>query len=437
MDIIKTFENNNAGMHITIKGTHEEPLFRASDIAAILEMTNIRVMIKDFDNTEKGVSNAYTLGGEQEVTFLTEKGLYQVLFTSRKPIAKQFKNWVCEVIKEIRLNGRYQLEQQLKDTITLKEQNLLTNFSKKTINYLGYVDKEKKIVKYGWTDDGETRIENHKKDYKKDFTFEYIYESQYAREIERQITQHPSIKPRLIEREYNKKNRVELIQLDLEFTIKDVDKIIKKIKDQVESKEKDKNKNSEIDKLKLELLQEKEKYQKEIEKLKNEINEFKRKCNIKMVDYSCSICKYTTGNKSHILRHIKQTKCSEKEAKILEIDTVNQCEYCKKIYTSKSSLIKHTRLCKENKQIKIQKTKNNELRKQLFNKYFITNDNEIECIYCSWTTKRFYYAIYHKQKAIYDGLKYDCKSCIKLSDEENNDWKQLFISEEKDENTIL
>lgn len=32
MDIIKAFENNDATLHITIHGTHEEPLFRASDI---------------------------------------------------------------------------------------------------------------------------------------------------------------------------------------------------------------------------------------------------------------------------------------------------------------------------------------------------------------------------------------------------------------------
>ena len=114
MDIIKAFENNEATMHITIRGTHEEPLFRASDIGEVLEMTNIRQSIQDFDNTEKhGVSITDIIGREQETTFLTEKGLYKLLFKSRKPIAKQFTDWVCEVIKEIRLNGKYQLEKQV------------------------------------------------------------------------------------------------------------------------------------------------------------------------------------------------------------------------------------------------------------------------------------------------------------------------------------
>ena len=65
MEIIKAFENNDLNMHVTIRGTHEEPLFRASDIGAVLEMTNIRVMTKDFDQTEKVVSIVYTLGGKQ------------------------------------------------------------------------------------------------------------------------------------------------------------------------------------------------------------------------------------------------------------------------------------------------------------------------------------------------------------------------------------
>ena len=66
MDIIKAFENNNATMHITIRGTHEEPLFRASDIGEVLEITAIRSVIRDFDNSEKAVHSMHTPGGSQE-----------------------------------------------------------------------------------------------------------------------------------------------------------------------------------------------------------------------------------------------------------------------------------------------------------------------------------------------------------------------------------
>ena len=121
MEVVKAFNANSLHTEIVIKGTHEEPLFRASDIGEILEMSNIRVTIQNYDDTERHVSTTYTSTGAKQVTFLTEKGLYKVLFKSRKPIAEKFQNWVCEVVKELRLKGTYELQQQLEQA---KEENL-------------------------------------------------------------------------------------------------------------------------------------------------------------------------------------------------------------------------------------------------------------------------------------------------------------------------
>jgi prophage antirepressor-like protein len=127
MEIVKAFNENDLHSEIVIKGTMSDPIFRASDIGEVLEMSNIRATIQNFDNTEKVVNTIDTLGGSQQVTFLTEKGLYKVLFKSRKPIAEKFQNWVCDVIKEIRLTGKYTLEKQLEDAkneiIQLEETN--------------------------------------------------------------------------------------------------------------------------------------------------------------------------------------------------------------------------------------------------------------------------------------------------------------------------
>jgi prophage antirepressor-like protein len=126
MEVVKAFNNNSLHTEIVIKGTCEEPLFRATDIGEILEMGNIRTTIQHFDKSEKVVHTMHTLGGDQQVTFLTEKGLYKVLFKSRKPIAEKFQNWVCEIIKEIRLNGVYDLQKQLekqKQEMELLEEN--------------------------------------------------------------------------------------------------------------------------------------------------------------------------------------------------------------------------------------------------------------------------------------------------------------------------
>jgi len=113
MDIVKAFNSNDLHTEIIIKGTVNDPLFRASDIGVVLELSNIRMSITDFDESEKVVSTTDTLGGTQEVTFLTEKGLYKVLFRSRKPIAQKFQNWVCEVIKEIRVTGIYNMQKEI------------------------------------------------------------------------------------------------------------------------------------------------------------------------------------------------------------------------------------------------------------------------------------------------------------------------------------
>jgi prophage antirepressor-like protein len=115
MEVVKAFTANDMHTEIVIKGTINEPLFRASDIGEILEISNIRSSIQAFDDTERRVDTMDTSTGQKQVTFLTEKGLYKVLFKSRKPIAEKFQNWACDVIKEIRLTGTYKLEKQLED----------------------------------------------------------------------------------------------------------------------------------------------------------------------------------------------------------------------------------------------------------------------------------------------------------------------------------
>ena len=45
-----------------------EPWFVAADVCAILALTNSRQKVSNLDENEKGVTNAYTLGGEQGVS---------------------------------------------------------------------------------------------------------------------------------------------------------------------------------------------------------------------------------------------------------------------------------------------------------------------------------------------------------------------------------
>ncbi len=255
MDIVKAFQNNDVGVNITIQGTHIEPLFRASDIGLVLGFSDINNTVKTFNQTEKVRRSTPTLGGEQEVNFLTEKGLYKLLFKSRKEVAIQFQDWVCEVIKEIRLNGIYDLQKQLKDKDTQRTINIKNNFEGKRIVYIGYADRANKILKWGKTYRTSGRLEEHKNTYDENFTYEYVYESLYYEEIERRLKNHPEIRKRIIEKEYAGQNRVELMQLETAFDITQVNDIILKIKTEVEFGEVNKDKDAEINKLKLELIE--------------------------------------------------------------------------------------------------------------------------------------------------------------------------------------
>jgi len=116
MDIVEAFNSNGLHTEITIKGDHENPLFRASDIEVVLGMANIRNITRNFDETEKVLLTVQTVGGPQQVSYLTEIGLYTVLGRSDKPIARIFQKWIYTVVREIRLKGSYTLQQQLQQT---------------------------------------------------------------------------------------------------------------------------------------------------------------------------------------------------------------------------------------------------------------------------------------------------------------------------------
>lgn len=126
-DIIQLFSETFQDNNIQIYGTIEEPLFKAVEIGSLLGFGNIRDRIKDFDNTQRKdcVSISDAMGRTRETTMLTEKGLYKLAFTSTKPIALLFQNWVCDVLQKIRLTGKYELQKTIDDMQIEHEQHLI------------------------------------------------------------------------------------------------------------------------------------------------------------------------------------------------------------------------------------------------------------------------------------------------------------------------
>ena len=100
-------EREVLGRDFKIYGTVDEPLFLAKDVAEWIEHSDRTKMLKGIDEEEKVKNIVHTLGGTQEMWFLTEDGLYEVLMQSRKPIAKAFKKEVKKILKQIRQTGGY------------------------------------------------------------------------------------------------------------------------------------------------------------------------------------------------------------------------------------------------------------------------------------------------------------------------------------------
>ena len=104
IDIARAFE----GTTIRMAGTPANPLFCAADVCGVLGIANYRDALGSLDADEKGVALTDTPGGKQQMSMVTESGLYHLVFKSRKSAAKRFRRWVTEdVLPEIRRTGAY------------------------------------------------------------------------------------------------------------------------------------------------------------------------------------------------------------------------------------------------------------------------------------------------------------------------------------------
>ena len=114
MTQIQTFQNSSFKVQcVCVSG---EPWFRGKDVATILGYADTKKAIAnniDADYKKK----LEELRGEREspldanaknTIFISEPGLYSLIFKSLKPEAKVFTNWVCsEVLPKIRKTGSY------------------------------------------------------------------------------------------------------------------------------------------------------------------------------------------------------------------------------------------------------------------------------------------------------------------------------------------
>jgi prophage antirepressor-like protein len=119
--LVFSFESNKIRT-LTIEG---EVFFRASDVGSVLRMKTANVT-RNLDEEEVHKVSLLTEGGEQDVSHLTESGLYTVLLRSNKKEAKPFRRWVTrEVLPSIRKQGIY-ITEKLKEELAQKDQLIET-----------------------------------------------------------------------------------------------------------------------------------------------------------------------------------------------------------------------------------------------------------------------------------------------------------------------
>jgi anti-repressor protein len=120
MNIVKFFEFDQVQIRTVTIGF--DLWFVAQDICRILTIVNIGQALSRLDDDEKSYLEGDTLiclTDDPDVTRLSavnESGLYSLILSSRKKVAKPFKRWVThDVLPSIRKTGSYLPESLLRD----------------------------------------------------------------------------------------------------------------------------------------------------------------------------------------------------------------------------------------------------------------------------------------------------------------------------------
>ena len=96
-----------------------EPYFVGKDVARVLGYAQTAKAVRDHVPEQfKGMSKLDTPGGKQELTVISEPGIYKLAFSSKLPAAEEFTNWISsEVLPSIRKHGAYMTPQTIENAL--------------------------------------------------------------------------------------------------------------------------------------------------------------------------------------------------------------------------------------------------------------------------------------------------------------------------------
>ena len=118
MNKIQIFQNEQFGKVRIAMNENEEPLFCLADVCSVIGIANARNVKSRLDLEDVCQIDTLTEGGKQQVTFVTESGLYDVIIRSDSEKAKPFRKWVTsEVLPSIRKHGAYMTQETLEKAL--------------------------------------------------------------------------------------------------------------------------------------------------------------------------------------------------------------------------------------------------------------------------------------------------------------------------------
>ena len=119
LEVFRFEEDKEIRIEVDANGN---PLFCVKDICKGLLLTHVTNASKELKESERHVIKIHTSGGEQNMSFTTESGLYKLIMQSRKQEAQKFKDWVCEtVLPSIRKTGSYSLTPPTLDSYQIED----------------------------------------------------------------------------------------------------------------------------------------------------------------------------------------------------------------------------------------------------------------------------------------------------------------------------
>lgn len=102
---------------LPVYGDLDEPLFKAADVAEMLDYgsNNVWNLTSICEEDEKLILPAMVGGQRRKVTFLTETGLYNTLAQSRKPIARAWRRVIHEDLIALRRSKGMNISEQFEE----------------------------------------------------------------------------------------------------------------------------------------------------------------------------------------------------------------------------------------------------------------------------------------------------------------------------------